>query len=160
MEQMENFIKVNFLPIWHHFLFFEMNRSRAGLKMAGSANGFLVLQVICWHHILVLMGSSQINYKGMFREEAVELWNKFGKIGFDTNTVLTYTLVSELTGLSIETVRRQVMKLQNNNWVQYSKRKGIKFQPSEENNKFLVDHFNAKEIKTFGHLLDIIEQKK
>ena len=71
MEQMENFIKVNFLPIWHHFLFFEINRSRAGLKMAGSANGFLVLQVICWHHILVLMGSSQINYKGMFRDEAI-----------------------------------------------------------------------------------------
>ena len=160
MEQMENFIKVNFLPIWHHFLFFEINRSRAGLKMAGSANGFLVLQVICWHHILVLMGSSQINYKGMFRDEAVKLWNKFGKIGFDTNTVLTYTLVSELTGLSIETVRRQVMKLQNNNWVQYSKRNGIKFQPSEENNKFLVDHFNAKEVETFGNLLDIIEQKK
>jgi len=160
MEQMQNFLKVNFLPIWHHFLFFEMNRSRAGIKMAGSANGFLVLQVICWHHILVLMDSSELNYKGMFRDEAVKLWNKFGKIGFDTNTVLTYTLVSELTGLSIETVRRQVMKLQNNNWVYYSKRKGITLQPSEENNKFLVDHFNAKEVETFGNLLDIIEQKK
>ena len=91
MEQMENFLKVNFLPIWHH--------------------------------ILVLMDSSELNYKGMFRDEAVELWNKFGKIGFETNTVLTYTLVSELTSLSIETVRRQVMRLQNNNWVHYSKKK-------------------------------------
>ena len=160
MEQMENFLKVNFLPIWHNFLFFEMNRSRAGIKMVGSANGFLVLQVICWHHILVLMDSSQLNYKGMYRDEAVKLWNKFGKTGFDTNTVLTYTLVSELTGLSIETVRRQVIKLQNNNWVQYSKRKGITFQPSEDNNNFLINHFSAKVIKAFGHLLDIIEQKK
>ena len=40
MEQMENFLKVNFLPIWHHFLFFEMNRSRAGIKMVGSATVF------------------------------------------------------------------------------------------------------------------------
>ena len=160
MEQMENFLKVNFLPIWHNFLFFEMNRSRAGIKMVGSANGFLVLQVICWHHILVLMDSSQLNYKGMYRDEAVKLWNKFGKTGFDTNTVLTYTLVSELTGLSIETVRRQVIKLQNNNWVQYSKRKGITFQPSEDNNNFLTNHFSAKVIEAFGHLLDIIEQKK
>ena len=160
MEQMENFLKVNFLPIWHNFLFFEMNRSRAGIKMVGSANGFLVLQVICWHHILVLMDSSQLNYKGMYRDEAVKLWNKFGKTGFDTNTVLTYTLVSELTGLSIETVRRQVIKLQNNNWVQYSKRKGITFQPSEDNNNFLINHFSAKVIEAFGHLLDIIEQKK
>ena len=52
------------------------------------------------------------------------------------------------------------MKLQNNNWVQYSKRNGIKFQPSEDNNKFLVDNFNAKVIKSFGHLLDVIEKKK
>jgi hypothetical protein len=160
MEQMQGFLKVNFLPIWHKFLFFEMNRSRAGIKMAGSANGFLVLQVICWHHILVLMDSKELNYKGMFRDEAVELWNKFGKIGFNTNTVLTYTLVSELTGLSIETVRRQVIKLQNNNWVQYSKRKGIIFQPSEDNNNFLINHFSAKVIQDFGSLLDIIEQKK
>ena len=106
------------------------------------------------------MDSSQLNYKGMYRDEAVKLWNKFGKTGFDTNTVLTYTLVSELTGLSIETVRRQVIKLQNNNWVQYSKRKGITFQPSEDNNNFLINYFSAKVIEAFGHLLDIIKQKK
>ena len=96
----------------------------------------------------------------MFRDEAVKLWNRFSKNGFDTNTVLTYSLISELSGLSIETVRRQAIKLQNNNWVYYSKRNGIKFQPSEDNNKFLVDNFNAKVIKSFGHLLDVIEKKK
>jgi len=160
MVKLENFLKVNYLPIWHHFLFFEMNRSRSGIKMIGSANGFLVLQVVCWHHILVLMNSSELNCKGMFRDEAINLWNKFSKDGFETNTVLTYSLISELTGLSIETVRRQTIKLQNNNWIWYSKRKGIKFQPSEDNNKFLVDNFNAKVIEGFGHLLDVIEEKK
>ena len=160
MEQMENFLKVNYLPIWHQFLMFEINRSRLGIKMIGSANGFLVMQVICWHHILILMNSSELNYKGVFRDEAVKLWNRFSKNGFDTNTVLTYSLISELSGLSIETVRRQAIKLQNNHWISYSKRNGIKFQPSEDNNKFLVDNFNAKVIKSFGHLLDVIEKKK
>jgi len=36
---------------------------------------------------------------------------KFSRSDFETNTVLTYTLISELTSLSIETVRRQVKKI-------------------------------------------------
>jgi len=157
---MEKFLKKNFLPIWHHFLFFEINRSREAVKFIGNANGYLIFQVICWHYIIVVMNSSEIAYKGSNRDEAVDLWIKFGNIGFNTNTVLTYTLVSELTGLSIETVRRQVSKLKKNNWVTYSIRNGIKLEPSEDNNKFLTDTFNKREVETFGALLNIIEKKK
>ena len=39
------------------------------------------------------------------------------------NKKLTYSLVSELTGLSIETIRRQVKKLINDGWVTYTKKK-------------------------------------
>ena len=106
------------------------------------------------------MNSSEISYKGIYRDEAVNLWLKFGKEGFNTNKVLTYTLVSTLTGLSIETVRRQVTKLKNNNWVAYSKKNGIKLEPNEENNIFLTDSFNNMEVENFGALLDIIEKKK
>lgn len=157
---MKNFLKENFLPIWHHFLFFEINRSREAIKMIGDANGYLVFQVICWHYILVIMNSSEINYKGSYRDEVVDLWKRFGKEGFNTNTILTYTLVSELTGLSIETIRRQVTKLKNNNWVAYSKKNGIKLEPSQENNKFLADVFNEREVDNFGALLNVIEKKK
>ena len=157
---MEKILKENFLPIWHHFLFFEMSRSRQAIKMIGSANGYLVFQVICWHYILVIMNSSEISYKGSYRDEVVDLWKKFGKEGFVTNTILTYTLVAELTGLSIETVRRQVKKLTNDNWVFYSKKSGIKLEPSEENNKFLADTFNKKEVENFALLLNVIEKKK
>ena len=157
---MKDFLKNNFLPIWNHFLFFEINRSREAIKMIGDANGYLVFQVICWHYIIVVMNSSEISYKGIYRDEAVHLWLKFGKEGFNTNKVLTYTLVSTLTGLSIETVRRQVTKLKNNNWVAYSKKNGIKLEPNEENNIFLTDSFNNMEVENFGALLDIIEKKK
>ena len=72
----------------------------------------------------------------------------------------SYTLISELTSLSIETVRRQVKKLEQNNWVSYSKKEGVKYSASEENNKYLADTFNVKEVQNFGKLLDLIEKNK
>ena len=160
MEKMKEFLKNNFLPVWHNFLYFEINRSRAAIKMIGSANGYLIFQVICWHHILILMDSSDIKFKGSFRTEVVDLWIKSGKEGFDSHTVLTYSLIGHLTGLSIETVRRQVKKLINDEWVIYSKQKGVKFEPSDKNNKFLADTFNVNEVDALGHLLDVIEKRK
>ena len=94
------------------------------------------------------------------RDEAVELWFKLSRAGFKTRTVLTYSLISTLTSLSIETVRRQVKKLENNNWVYYSKKEGVKFSPSEKNNEFLADIFNVKEVKELGRLLDLFEKHK
>ena len=107
------FLKTNFLSVWHHFLLFEIERSKAGVKAWGNANGYLVFQVIAWHHVVILTAKSN----SKFRDDAVQLWYKFSKAGFETNTVLTYTLISELTSLSIETVRRQVKKLEDNNLV-------------------------------------------
>ena len=130
------FLKNNFLSVWHHFLLFEIKRSRAGVKAWGNANGYLVFQVIAWHYVVILSANSDTK----FRDDAVQLWLKFSKSGFETNTVLTYTLISELTSLSIETVRRQVKKLQSNNWVSYSKKEGVKFNPSDDNNQFLTDN--------------------
>ena len=149
-------IQKKFSNIWPHFLLFEMMRSKAGVKAWGSANGFLIFQVIAWHHILII--TAQANSE--LRDEAVELWFKFSKTGFESNTILSYTLISELTSLSIETVRRQVKKLEQNNWVSYSKKKGVRYSPSEENNKYLADTFNINEIQNFGKLLDFIEKNK
>ena len=154
--KMENFIQQNFVGVWHHFLFFEINRSNFAVKTFGSANAYLIFQVIAWHHILVMMDKAEAK----IREEAVELWFKLTQTGFKTRNVLTYSLVSSLTSLSIETIRRQVKKLEKNNWVTYSKKEGVKFSPSDENNKFLANVFNVKEVKDLGHFLDLIENQR
>ena len=150
------FLKDNFLSVWHHFLLFEIERSRAGVKAWGNANGYLVFQVIAWHHVVILSANSDTK----FRDDAVQLWLKFSRSGFETNTVLTYTLISELTSLSIETVRRQVKKLQSNKWVSYSKKEGVKYNPSDDNNKFLTDNFNVSEVENLGNFLDIIDKRR
>ena len=42
----------------------------------------------------------------------------------------------------------------------YSKKEGVKFSPSEENNKFLADVFNVREVRDLGRFLDVIEKQK
>ena len=152
MEKMEVFLKDNFLSVWHHFLSFEISRSRTAVKVWGSANGYLVFQVICWHYILILTSTTDTKV----RDQAVELWFKYSKTGFDTSTVLTYSLIAELTNLSIETVRRQVKKLETTNWVTYSKSKGVNLNASQENNEYLANVFNVKEVQNLGKFMDII----
>ena len=153
---MESFLQQNFVGIWHHFLSFEINRSKFGVETWGSGNAYLIFQVIAWHHFLLMTYES----KSQIRDDAVELWFKLTETGFKTHTVLTYSLISSLTSLSIETIRRHVKKLEINNWVSYSKKEGVKFSPSEENNKFLAGVFNVKEVKDLGRFLDIIEKQK
>ena len=155
-ERGSEFLQNNFLSVWHHFLLFEIERSKAAVKAWGNANGYLVFQVIAWHHVVIVTAKSE----SKFRDDAVQLWLKFSRSGFETNTVLTYTLISELTSLSIETVRRQVKKLQSNKWVSYSKKEGVKYNPSDDNNKFLTDNFNVSEVENLGNFLDIIDKRR
>ena len=155
-KKMENFIQQHFIGVWHHFLYFEINRSNFAVQTFGSANAYLIFQVIAWHHILVMMDQAEAKV----RKEAVELWFKLTETGFKTRNILTYSLISSMTSLSIETIRRQVKKLEKNNWVTYSKKEGVKFSPSKENNKFLADVFNVKEVSDLGRFLDVIENHK
>ena len=152
MDKMEIFLKDNFLSVWHHFLSFEISRSRTAVNVWGSANGYLVFQVICWHYILILTSSTDTKV----RDQAVDLWYKYSKTGFETSTILTYSLIAELTNLSIETVRRQVKKLETTNWVTYSKNKGVNLNASQENNEYLANVFNVKEVQNLGKFMDII----
>ena len=155
-EKGSKFLQNNFLSVWHHFLLFEIERSKAAVKAWGNANGYLVFQVIAWHHVVIVTAKSD----SKFRDDAVQLWNKYSKTGFETNTVLTYTLISELTSLSIETVRRQVKKLEDNNWVSYSKKNGVILNPSKENNDYLTNIFNVKEVQNLGYFLDLLDKRR
>ena len=152
MEKMQYFLEDNFLKVWHHFLSFEIERSKSAVKVWGSANAYLVFQVICWHHILVITFLKDPK----LRDEAVKLWFKISKAELESSTVLTYSLIAELTSLSIETVRRQVKKLKEDDWVSYSKKKGVILNSSDKNIEYLVHTFNKNEIKNLGRFMDVV----
>jgi hypothetical protein len=77
---MEKFLQQNFVAVWHHFLYFEINRSRFAVENFGSANAYLIFQVIVWHYILVMIDEDEAK----IRDEAVELWFQLTKTGFKT----------------------------------------------------------------------------
>ena len=49
--KMEDFLQQNFVAVWHHFLSFEISRSKFAVDTWGSGNAYLVFQVIAWHQV-------------------------------------------------------------------------------------------------------------
>ena len=155
-EDFESFIKKNFLPIWTDFLDFEVQRSLKCIKMFESPNAYIIMQIICWNQQLSIIKRS----KYMEREEVRSQWFADAKFGNDDQKKLSYSLVSELSGLSVETIRRHVKKMIGNGWVTYSKREGIIFKATEGNMTNLADQLNVKEVSLLSRFLSKIEKLK
>ena len=154
-EDYKILIENNFSEIWFQFLYFEVMRSRDCVKfMKNNPNGYLILQVISWHHGLVLLSEN----KNQDRKNFVKSWEGSSKSKSKPNKKLTYSLVSELTGLSIETRRRQVKKLINDGWVSYTKKEGITYTPDIDKAKEMTENLNPKEIDRFVNLLSNIDK--
>ena len=154
-EEYKSLIEKNFSEIWFQFLYFEVMRSRdCVMFMKNNPNGYLILQVISWHHGLVLLSEN----KNQDRKNFVKSWEGSAKSKTKPNKKLTYSLVSELTGLSIETIRRQVKKLINDGWVTYTKKEGIIYMPHIEKAKEMTEKLNPKEIDRFVNLLSNIDK--
>ena len=113
----KNILEENYSLIWREFLELQIQRSCDAVKLFGSANSYLVLQVIAWHNFLIVT-------KSFDKKDRASLVNKWIKPNSNKNNkyILTYTLISELTGLHLETVRRHVKKLERLKWVTYTKK--------------------------------------
>ena len=155
-NEFEELIKKNFLPIWTDFLDLEIQRSLKFIKFIGSPNAYIILQIIAWHQNLSV--ASEI--KDADWDESRQKWFEDSKFGNSSKMKLSYTLVSELSGLSIETVRRHVKKMIENGWVIYNKNKGIQFRATEENFKNLADKLNIEEVKLLARFLAKVDQLK
>ncbi len=156
-EEYKEIVEKNFSEIWFQFLYFEVMRSRDCVKfLNNNPNAYLILQVISWHHGLLILSEN----KNQDRKNFVKKWVSSTKVKTTSNKKLTYSLVSELTGLSVETIRRHVKKLILNGWVIYTKKLGIIYQPSNENLKKMTEYLNPKEIDRFVQLLSNIDKIK
>ena len=154
-EEYKKLIENNFSEIWFQFLYFEVMRSRDCVRfMRNNPNGYLILQVISWHHGLVLLSEN----KNQDRKNFVKSWEGSAKSKAKPNKKLTYSLVSELTALSIETIRRHVKKLINDGWVSYTKKEGIIYRPDVDKAKEITENLNPKEIDRFVNLLSNIDK--
>jgi len=140
-------LEENFTPIWQRFLEMEIIRSQHCLKFAGSANAYLVLQVVCWHHLLLVTEDQP----GSSYEVTVDSWFASQTGVTASNKKLTYALISDLTGLDKETVRRNVKMLEKRAFVSADRKTGVMFTLTPENNDRLVNDLNVKEVGLVKH---------
>ena len=128
-------IDKNFFDIWKRFLEFEIIRSKHCLAFAGSANAYLVLQVICWHQLLNIGETlDDVSF-----EKTKDQWYEQSGTNPPQPKRLTYSLIAEVTGLDKETVRRNVKAHEARGWVTTSREKGICFSANDEMNSQLFE---------------------
>ena len=65
-------LEANYAPIWREFLELNIQRSHDAVQMTGSANSYLVLQVIAWHNLLIVTNS----FNKFDRSSLVKNWLK------------------------------------------------------------------------------------
>ena len=99
----------------------------------GSPNAYIIMQIIVLNqHLTIIAQSKYVN-----REDVRMKWFEDSKHGSKSKMKLSYSLVSDLSGLSIEP-RKAREKMIDQGWVTYKKSSGIQFRASEENMKKLA----------------------
>ena len=94
-------------------------------------------------------------------EEDMKLRGYGDLLGFKQSGIKNFRLADPILNKDLFLLAEsEVKKLEMSNWVTYSKKSGVKLQPSEENNKFLADNFNVKEVINLANFLDVIENRK
>ena len=147
-------LEENFTPIWQRFLEMEIIRSQHCLKFAGSANAYLVLQVVCWHHLLLVTEDQA----GSSYEATIDNWFASQTGITSSNKKLTYALISDLTGLDKETVRRNVKMLERDGFLSADRKTGVMFTPTPENNDRLVNDLNVKIMELVKHFVGTLSR--
>ena len=147
----------NFLLIWRRFLEMEIIRSQHCLKLAGSANAYLVLQVICWHHFLLNIRETTDADDNSF-DTALKLWSRYNDdAGAASGTKrLTFVAIERLTAIPFETVRRRVRSLEGRGWVVISDEAGINLNVDSPANQLIVEEIHPFEKQEFVKLLSKI----
>ena len=147
----ESQLKENFGKIWPKFMEFQISRSKRCVDLAGSVNGYLILQVIAYHQLSLLRSTASANNYSDVRDaweasQPTHLMN--------LPYILNYAAIAELTGIDKETTRRGVLKLEKNQWLTVDKKLGIAYAPSEKNQKMLLE-LNEWELNFLGKLVKL-----
>ena len=143
MKVTKEFIDKNFSAIHLSFLQIVVFRQSLINKLLGGPVDSCIIQIVCWHHLTSLL-SDNLNNQDVEYIKVLEYWNNSFGENFSSKK-LTLTLLSELSGIPLETVRRRVIQLERKNWIKYNAKTGVIYSPNEKNNKLIVEIIHEKE---------------
>jgi len=127
IEQSLNYkesLQKNFLDAWTHYLEFHITRHRRMIRLAGSPTRALIAEVIYWHELLILSEKNTADQFVSVIEEIAKTGNETLERYIDTKK-LSITLISRMTGLPFETIRRQVKAMEADGLIEQSEAYGL-----------------------------------
>ena len=157
MKITKDFIDKNFSTIHLCFLQTIVFRQSIINKKLGGPVDSCIIQIVCWHHLTSLLSDNLKNQNTEYKD-ALEYWNKSFGTNFSSKK-LTLTLLSDLSAIPLETVRRRVIHLEKKKWVKYTPKTGVIYSPSEENNKLILE-INRNEKDFQVNYLNVYEKAK
>ena len=119
-------------------------------EVAGNPVSALILQVVAYHNLtLVQSDLNEVNYKAVRAH-----WESGGTdIQTKMPQKLSYSAISDITGIDKETVRRSVKRLAEQDWVVIDQKTGIHYQPTVSNQDKLL-MLNEWELVNLGRLIE------
>ena len=119
-------------------------------EVAGNPVSALILQVVAYHNLtLVQSDLNEKNYRAIRAH-----WESGGTdIQTKMPQKLSYSAISDITGIDKETVRRSVKRLAEQGWVVTDQKTGIHYKPSVSNQDKLL-MLNEWELVHLGRLIE------
>ena len=134
MKQRVNYkesLQKNFLDTWTHYLEFHITRHRRMIRLAGSPTKALIAEVIYWHELLILSEKNTDDQFVTVVQELAKTGNEILERYMDTKK-LSITLISSMTGLPFETIRRQVKAMEADGFIEQSESYGLLIKKDSE----------------------------
>lgn len=130
-SKFEESLQKNFLDTWIHYLEFHIARHRRMNRLAGTPIKALIAEVIYWHELLILSEKNSAEQFISVVEEIAKTGKESLERYMDTKK-LSITLISSMTGLPFETIRRQVKAMEASGLIEQSEAYGLLIKKDSE----------------------------
>lgn len=153
MVNVHDILDENFAFIWPDWLMLMIARTRKLNEVFGNPSDAIIIQVVCWHHLLVTAIETDKQTKTF--ESAFAAWHD----GLSEDSAepkdkrLTITAISLSTALPFETVRRRIKRLCATGWLRIGEDGGVHYAPTPENNEKIVGDIHGEERKLLAPFL-------
>ena len=149
----EESLQKNFLDTWTHYLEFNITRYCRISRLAGSPIRSLIAQVIYWHELLILSEKGTNEQFESVRDEIKKTGKETLERYIDTKK-LSITLISTMTGLPFETIRRQVKAMEASGLIEQSEAYGLLINKNSEFHKIIASEIVEFEKKGVVKLIE------
>lgn len=153
MVNVQEILDQNFSDIWPDWLMLMISRTRKLNEVFGNPSDAIIVQVVCWHHLLVTTVEKDEHTQTF--QKAFASWHDAlsDSRSYEKDKKLSITAISVSTALPFETVRRRVKRLCETGWLRIGEDGGVHYAPTPDHNQKIVGDIHNEERKLLSPFL-------